>query len=271
MNTPKTSPLFVVRFFQVLSILVALTMVFAQAGNVAAQSGVAPSVTSYDQLPVQGQMIILANQGWVAPDEWNGLNVTLWYGVKTDTVATMSNLGNGISEDRANNYGGKSDDYPTVVWAGTVVSLSGGNNCRPEFYSDSAILTAGVVYGDECPILIEYNSAGHYIAQSAVPTLVPTNTPLPTVTLEPTATMAPVEPTEVVSAPTPIPQIAPVSPDMPVQVYMDPGLVGFIQFLGWTILICGIPLGVLALLVYGLVRLFRKPAEKKTEEETGES
>lgn len=149
----------------------------------AAQNG---TVTDYDQLPVKGQLIVPAGKGFVAPDAWNGLNVTVWYGTADDTNTTMANLGNGIANDRATKYGGQASDYPTVIWNGPSVNV--GGQCRGQFYSDATVLTAGVVYGDECPLLIEYNAEGHYIAQPATP---PPAYPTPGPEATPQATEAP--------------------------------------------------------------------------------
>jgi len=178
-------------FSKIVAIALTLVIAFGSVSSAFAQAANPPSVASYDQMPVKGQMIVPAGKGWVAPESWNGLNVTIWYGVKADTVATMANLGAGIAQDRARNYGGSESDYPTVVWSGTAVAIS-GNNCRPEFYSDATILTAGVVYGDQCPLLIEYNVEGHFVAAptlaAAIDTVVP-STPLPIST--PTALVSP--------------------------------------------------------------------------------
>lgn len=171
--------------------IVALVLIQVGAVSVSAQSQTPPAVASYEKLPVKGQLIIPAGKGFVAPEQWQNLNVTLWYGVKTDTVASMGNLGNGLANDRAKKYGGVASDYPTVTWAGPSVNVTGGN-CREQFYSDAAVLTAGVVYGDECPILVEYNAENQPAIVAPAATDVFTATPTPTVAMTSTPT-APAE------------------------------------------------------------------------------
>lgn len=164
------------KIFSLIALLAIVAALFATATPTAAQDS-APTVTDYGQLPTKGQLVIPAGKGWVAPDSWNGLNVTVWYGTADDTNTTMANLGNGIATDRSQKYGGQPSDYPTVVWGGPSVHV--GGQCRGQFYSDATVLTAGVVYGDECPVLIEYNAEGHFIAQPATQPG-PAATPQPT-------------------------------------------------------------------------------------------
>lgn len=147
---------------KILVVLALFAMVFNPVSLAAAQSNVT-YITSNDQLPKQGQLVIPGNVGWSAPAKVHGLVATIWYGGKDDNVSTMLHLSDGLASDRALKYGGKSSDYATVVWDGENAPISGGQNCRDGFYSDSVVLTEGVVYGDKCPIVIEYH-IDHFVS-----------------------------------------------------------------------------------------------------------
>lgn len=156
-------------------LIIALTLMVLVCGQVspaAAQSGVV-YITSNSQLPVQGQLVIPANVGYSAPAELHGLVVTVWYGGKDDNVASMLHLSDGLAADRSLKYGDSKESYKTVVWDGEKAPISGGQNCRDGFYSDSVVLTEGVVYGDKCPIVIEYH-IDHFVSVAPA-TEVPAN------------------------------------------------------------------------------------------------
>lgn len=249
-------------FSKILVILAIFALVLSPVGisNVAAQSA-ATYITSNDQLPEKGQLVIPANVGWRAPASLHGLVVTLWYGGKDDNTSTMLHLSDGLAADRALKYGDSKESYKTVIWDGDRAPISDGQNCRPDFYSDSVVLTEGVVYGDRCPIVIEYHIE-HFvpaIANATATAMAPTATATPvapaaTATNPPavgTPTALPVVPTEQV--------IAPPTGGMPVQVTVDPNMMAFAVSLGWMFLFCGVPLMVLGLLLYALFRAFGKP------------
>lgn len=243
----NTKPNFFRSIFQALSILALMVMVFAQAVSpVSAQSAVV-YIMSNDQLPEKGQLVIPANVGYRAPAELHGLVVTLWYGGKNDNVSTMLHLSDGLAADRVLKYGDTKESYKTVVWDGERAPISDSQNCRPDFYSDSVVLTEGVVYGDRCPIVIEYHIE-HFvpaIANATATAMAPAATATPTATLAFTPTPsveAPVTPGATASQPTATadPMVIPIS-----------GEVNKINLMGWII-------GALALAVLFLA--FRRPA-----------
>ncbi len=154
MNT-KFNP---VRFVQILTITLAIVaLAFGQVSFVAAQSGTSTNITSYDQIPEKGQLIIPAGTGFKAPALMHGLVATITYGGMEDTTASLTSYSNGIAKDRVAKYGGLVSDYPTVIWTGASDTITGTQNCRDGFYSDSVVITKGVVYGDRCPLMIEYH------------------------------------------------------------------------------------------------------------------
>lgn len=241
---------------KILTVLAVLALVFGVVVSPVLAQTPAPVVSRYADLPMRGQLVIPVGSQFVVPAELDGLEVTIWRGMADATVESVVEFSNSIASDRADRYGGEPADFQTVVWDKSVHPLpgfSGRKGCDDAFGHDAATLVAGVSIGDAgCFEMIEYDRSQQ--PDFAVATVASTSTSVPAAA----ATL----PAMVESTPAPAatPQAyAPPTNGMPVQIAIDPNFVSLLMMLGYAFLFCGVPLLVLGLLFYALVRALRRP------------
>ncbi len=106
------------------------------------------------RLPVEGQLIILKGYRFTIPD---GMVGTTWYFPSFDEAENIIQFSAGVASDRAAKYGGRPEDYLTVIWTGERLTEGDGSACPAKFYSQPGVGTAGTVIGSKnCIQMLEY-------------------------------------------------------------------------------------------------------------------
>lgn len=159
------------RLFQILALLALFAMILSPVGafQVSAQSS-APTVSTYAELPLKGQLIIPPGAEFVVPDEWHGLVVTVWRGMADQSIGPVVEFGNSIGQDRIPRYG--PGPYETVIWdavANPLPGFTGRTACDEEFDADGVALGKGTSIGDRgCFEMIEYDQSGQPVSAESL-------------------------------------------------------------------------------------------------------
>lgn len=286
MNTVRLA-----KYFQIFVILALVAMIFGEVSPVAAQEGNPPdawtdpvcngeaaivfqsrqetgdgvTVSPYDTEECE----IDSNLGWYVVESWKPGEMNPDAGCLAETWSSVGVMARETGWENGSAWRvnvAKFAKHPMVVSCSEVsgpddLGLNPNENqvqlSRQEWVVSRALellQDAGMTPAQYCSDFDE-PLAGYLCAlpafANAVATPVPSATPasLATSAATPSATLEASDPTI-------------GNTNTPLRIYLDPGLLQFIQFFGWFVLICLVPLGVLFLLGYAIVRAFRKPKKE---------
>jgi uncharacterized membrane protein len=109
--------------------------------------------TSRD-LPMQGQLIIPNSYLFKIPDKMIG---TVWYlPSSSTTLEQASTFGTDVASNRTVRYGGRVEDYPTIILMNNKLPLSDKSTCQG--FGQGQIGNPGTTVGDNaCIIVLEYS------------------------------------------------------------------------------------------------------------------
>ncbi len=111
------------------------------------------TITSLNDLPQQGELIIPKSFQFKIPD---GMTGTIWSFPERDRLNNAIEYSAGVAVERVKRYGGTLADYPILVWGDQQYPAGEGDPCPPTMGQSAMAAKDSMVGNKNCFMMLEY-------------------------------------------------------------------------------------------------------------------